>query len=90
MALFQYFPNNYVWNLSVNIAIESGGRIGEIEDMCRPLLQAAAQGEDAGTAQFLAQWIKVADRLSGLATEDEAKGMTFRRRPNCSARHSTI
>lgn len=77
MALFQYFPNNYVWNLSVNIAIESGGRIGEIEDMCRPLLQAAAQGGDAGTAQFLAQWIKVADRLAGLATEDEAEGHYF-------------
>ena len=50
MALFQYFPNNYVWNLSINIAIESGGKIGEIEEMCRPLLEAAAKGEDAGIA----------------------------------------
>ncbi len=74
MALFQYFPGNYVWNLSVNIAIQSGGQIGEIEDMCRPLLEAAARGEDAGTAEFLAQWVKVADNLAVLGAEDEAQG----------------
>ena len=74
MALFQYFPNNYVWNLSINIAIESGAKIGEIEDMCRPLLDTAARGEDAGTAQFLDQWVKMADKLVGLAGEDEDKG----------------
>jgi pimeloyl-ACP methyl ester carboxylesterase len=77
MALFQYFPNNYVWNLSVNIALESGGRIGEIEDMCRPLLEAAARGEDAGTAQFLAQWVSVADNLAVLAAEDETQGRSL-------------
>src|SRR5690606_32874070 len=73
MALFQYFPNNYVWNLSVNIALGSGGQIGEIEDMCRPLVEAAARGEDAGTAEFLARWVAVADNLVDLAAEDEAK-----------------
>ena len=73
MALFQYFPN-YVWNLSVAIAMESGARIGEIEDMCRPLLDAAARGEDAGTAQFLEQWMKMGDKLIELAGEDEERG----------------
>lgn len=71
MALFQYFPNNYVWNLAVNMALESGGRIGEIEDMCRPLLDAAARGEDTGTGEFLQQWVAMAERLEGLAGEDE-------------------
>src|SRR5690606_21821339 len=73
MALFQYFPNNYVWNLAVNMALASGGQIGEIEDMCRPLLDAAAHGEDAGTAQFLAQWVAMGDKLAMLAGEDEAR-----------------
>src|SRR5690606_32100931 len=73
MALFQYFPSNYVWNLSVNIALASGGQIGEIEDMCRPLLEAAARGEDAGTAEFLERWVAVADNLVVLASEDETK-----------------
>jgi pimeloyl-ACP methyl ester carboxylesterase len=74
MALFQYFPKNYVWNLSVAIALESGAQIGEIEDMCRPLLDAAARGEDAGTGEFLALWVAMADKLVALADEDSAQG----------------
>lgn len=74
MSMFQYFPKNYVWNLSVDIAIESGAQIGEIDEMCRPLLEAAARGEDAGTGQFLQQWVKMADKLVELAAEDEARG----------------
>ena len=73
MALFQYFPN-YVWNLSLAIALESGARIGEIVDMCQPIRDAANNGTDAGTAEFLAEWVKMADKLIGLADEDEAKG----------------
>ena len=72
MALFQYFPNNYVWNLSVAIALESGARIGEIEDMSRPLLDAAARGEDAGTPEFMRRWVEMGDKLVGLAEEDLA------------------
>ena len=77
MALFQYFPSNYVWNLSIAIALESGAKIGEIEDMCRPLLDAAARGEDAGTAQFLERWVEMGDRLVALADEDLALGRGF-------------
>jgi dienelactone hydrolase len=72
--MFQYFPKNYVWNLSVDIALESGAQIGEIDEMCRPLLEAAERGEDAGTGAFLEQWVKMADKLVGLAAEDEARG----------------
>ncbi len=76
MALFEYFPN-YIWNLSVSIALESGGKIGEIIDMCQPIRDAAADGGDAGTPQFMKQWVAMADRLSGLADEDEAAGHAF-------------
>ncbi|MGW8137427.1 alpha/beta hydrolase family protein [Sphingomonas zeae] len=76
MALFEYFPN-YIWNLSVSIALESGGKIGEIIDMCQPIRDAAAGGGDAGTPQFMAQWVAMADRLIGLAEEDEAAGHRF-------------
>ncbi|QNA83179.1 alpha/beta hydrolase [Sphingomonas sp. So64.6b] len=76
MALFQYFPN-YVWNLSLAIALESGAQIGEIVDMCQPIRDAANNGTDAGTAEFLAEWVKMADKLIGLADEDEAKGRTL-------------
>ncbi len=76
MALFEYFPN-YIWNLSVAIALENGGKIGEIIDMCQPIKDAAENGADAGTPQFLVEWVKMADKLADLASEDEAEGRLF-------------
>jgi dienelactone hydrolase len=76
MALFEYFPN-YIWNLSVAMALESGAQIGEIVDMCQPLRDAAASGADTGTPQFMERWLTVADRLMGLAAEDQSRGRGF-------------
>lgn len=73
MALYEPFPN-YIWNLSVSIAMESGGQIGEIVDMCQPIIAAAANGGDAGTPEFMRQWSAYGDKLIALAGEDEAKG----------------
>jgi dienelactone hydrolase len=74
--MFEYFKN-YVWNLSVDIAIESGAKIGEIDEMCRPLREAVDRGDDANTGQFLKHWVAMADKLSDLAAEDEALGRDF-------------
>ncbi|KQN08080.1 hydrolase [Sphingobium sp. Leaf26] len=73
MALFEYFPN-YIWNLSVAIAMESGGQIGEIVDMCQPIRDATANGGDAGTPMFMKAWAAMGDKLVDLAAEDEGKG----------------
>ncbi len=75
--MFKYFPTNYVWNLSVNLAIEMGARMGEIETMCGPLQEAAKAPDAAGTQAFRETWVKMADQLCELAAEDEAKGRTF-------------
>ena len=72
--MFKYFPTNYVWNLYVNLAIEMGARMGEIEQMCAPLLEAAKAPDAAGTQAFRETWVNMADRLCGLAEEDEAQG----------------
>src|SRR5688572_18312273 len=45
--------------------------------MCQPIREAAERGEDAGTGAFLAEWVKMADKLAGLADEDEASGRLF-------------
>lgn len=76
MALFEYFPN-YIWNLSVSIAMESGAQLGEIIDMCKPIRDAANEGADAGTLQFMKAWAQMGDKLLELAAEDEAKGRNF-------------
>lgn len=72
--MFKYFPTNYVWNLSVDLAIEMGARIGEIEAMCAPLQDAARQPDAAGTKAFRETWASMADKLCALAEEDEARG----------------
>ncbi len=72
--MFKYFPSNYPWNLAVDLAIEMGARIGEIEAMCGPLQEAAKQPDAAGVAAFRKSWTDMADKLCSLADEDEARG----------------
>jgi dienelactone hydrolase len=72
--MFKYFPTNYVWNLSVDLAIEMGARIGEIEEMCAPLKEAAKQPDKEGVQAFRDTWAKMADKLCVLAEEDEQAG----------------
>ena len=72
--MYEPFPGNYVWNLSVNLALMCGGNIGEIDRACRPLRAAAGRGEDAGTAQFFDSWLAVADQVAENARADERAG----------------
>jgi dienelactone hydrolase len=72
--MFKYFPTNYVWNLSVDLAIEMGARIGEIEAMCAPLQEAAKAPDATGTQAFRETWVRMADQLCTLADEDKARG----------------
>jgi dienelactone hydrolase len=72
--MFRYFPTNYVWDLSVNLAIEMGAKMGEIQEMCAPLQEAAKQPDAAGSQAFRATWVRMADKLCELAEEDEARG----------------
>ena len=75
--MFRYFPTNYVWNLSVDLAIEMGARIGEIEEMCAPLQEAAKAPDAAGTRAFRETWVRMADKLCTLADEDKARGRSL-------------
>ena len=75
--MFQYFPTNYVWSLAVCGALEAGAKIGEIDEACKPLLEIARQGNDAGTEAFFHAWQSMADKLIVLAQDDEALGRNF-------------
>jgi pimeloyl-ACP methyl ester carboxylesterase len=69
--VFEYFPGNYVWNLGVVATLNSGGLIDEVDRACRPIKDAASQGEDAGTPDFLRAWRKLTDQLVGQAEDAE-------------------
>lgn len=72
--MFEYFEGNYVWNLGVVAALNSGGTIDEVDRACRPIREAAAQGSDVGVKQFMAAWRRIADQLEDQARADEAAG----------------
>ena len=75
-TVFEYFPGNYVWNLGVVATLNSGGLIDEVDRACRPIKEAAARGEDAGTPDFLRAWTALTDQLVGQAEDAEKAGHT--------------
>lgn len=75
--MFEYFPDGpYTYNLSVVATLNSGGLIDEVDRACRPIRDAAAGGEDAGTPAFLAAWTTLTDQLVGQAEDAEKAGHT--------------
>lgn len=72
--MYEPFPGNYVWNLSVNICLAMGGAIGEIDQANDKVREIALQGEDTGTEAFFDAWGEMADRLVSLGEEAEASG----------------
>jgi dienelactone hydrolase len=72
--VFEYFPGNYVWNLGVVATLNSGGLIDEVDRACRPIREAAARGEDAGTPDFLRAWTALTDSLVAQAEAAEKAG----------------
>jgi dienelactone hydrolase len=76
VALFEPFPN-YIWNLSVAIAMESGAQVGEVVDIVAAAKEAAGTSADNGTQAFMRAWMAKADTLIELAGEDEALGRSF-------------
>ena len=73
--MFEYFPDNYSWSLAAHMAIDMGGEISEVDELCRPLVCLAATGEAHAEAWFAA-WAAMAERLERLAREDDVRGWT--------------
>jgi len=72
--MFRFFPTNYVWDLSINLSLEMGARVGEIQEMCGPLKDAADAKDAEGTAAFRKTWVTMAEKLIDLGEEDLALG----------------
>lgn len=81
--MLEYFPTNYVWNLSANLALCMGANSGEVDAICRQIVAASERGDDSGTEAFFQAWCEQADRLVELASEDLQAG----RRLSAGAKH---
>lgn len=75
--MYEPFPGNYVWNLSVNICLNMGGVMGEIDPANDKVRAIASTNPDEGTDAFFSAWGELADRVRGLAAEDEVAGRRF-------------
>ncbi|AHH19805.1 putative hydrolase, alpha/beta hydrolase family [Nocardia nova SH22a] len=71
--MYRYFPTNYVWSLSVSIAMNCGGQIGEIDQISAPLTEIAKNGDDAGTEKLFQSWVNFADTLVVRAEQEVAQ-----------------
>lgn len=72
--MIEYFPTNYVWNLSVNIALATGANGGEVDEVCRGLVEASKSTDDHAAEAFFSAWRDLGERLTKLAEIDLAAG----------------
>jgi dienelactone hydrolase len=72
--MYEPFPGNYVWNLSVNLALAMGGAIGEIERANEAVRAVALEGADKGTEAFFDSWGRLAEDLFELGSDAERAG----------------
>jgi len=72
--MFEYFPTNYTWNLALMAACNGGGIISEIDDACRPLIEAGRRNDAAAQEGWMQSWMRLAERLEGMALADAARG----------------
>ena len=72
--MFEYFPSNYVWNLGVNLAMGAGAAIGEVDEACRALRDAAYRNDDAAQEEWFQSWSKLAQRVEAQGRADALAG----------------
>ena len=72
--MFEYFEDNYVWNMAVNLALAMGGSIGDIDDASRALRPLAKNRDDAAAEAFFVSWTDLGKKLKRLAEADEKRG----------------
>lgn len=76
--MFQYFPSNYAWNLSVALSIAMGGEIGEIDQACRPLLPLTGRAEVATENEaWFQSWMRIAEHVDRLGVTDQEVGSSI-------------
>ena len=71
--MFEYFPENYPWNLAV-MGAAFVGAIGEIDEACRPLKEASIRNDRFAQQAWYESWKKVAERVEALGFAHEEAG----------------
>jgi dienelactone hydrolase len=75
--MFQYFPENYAWSMAVLHALQMGGVISEIDDVCRELKEASKKDDDRAQEAWCESWRTIGQRVETIAGVDEKAGRTL-------------
>ena len=75
--MFQYFPENYAWSMAVLHALQMGGVISEIDDVCRALKEASKKDDDRAQEVWCESWRTIGHRVETIAGVDEKAGRTL-------------
>lgn len=67
--MFRYFPDNYGWSLIVLRCLVAGGHFGEIDWICRGLVDASKQPPGGDREAWYHAWRKLAEQVVGYADE---------------------
>ncbi|NVK72382.1 MAG: hypothetical protein HWE24_02790 [Oceanospirillaceae bacterium] len=72
--MFRFFPTNYVWDFSINLALGMDAKIGEVQAMCGPLKESAEPPDTSASLAFRNTWV---DKLCDLVQEVESLKRMF-------------
>lgn len=71
--MYTYF-GDYPSDLSLNMALDMGASLDEIDRVCNPLVRASFASEAAATSAFFSAWVEGGQRLYDAAQADEQAG----------------
>ena len=75
--MFEYFPENYTWNLAFMSGVNRGGALGDLDEACRALRSYAGRRDAVAQQAWYESFMKLAERVEALAQRDEQAGNLF-------------
>ncbi len=75
--MFEYFPSNPGWTLSVGCALSMGGELTEVHEACKPLVPMAEAPLAVANEAWFQSWLSLSGRLEAQGDEMLAKGWEF-------------
>lgn len=76
--MFEYFPDNYPWSLTVAVSIGMGGEMSEIAEACRPLANlTSGVSNKVATEAWYQSWSILGQKLEHLGDDAKVRGWNF-------------
>lgn len=75
--MFDYFKDNYGWNLSVSLSLAMGGSLSEIDQACRNLSALGDVSAQTAEEAWFTNWTRIAQHVAQLAESDEDRGASL-------------